>query len=1298
MKIRPRHLFTSLALLGAVGVGLVATELFAQSVPAAPVISDSPLFLTNRIKPNFIMAVDDSGSMDTELLFQSNDASLWWNVTRQSFFGLDRSNNAIAGSEIPNFNNSGDSTNALWKKYTYLFPYGSSTDGRRLGDSTNDYFVVPPTKDFAFARSSDYNAAYFNPLVTYTPWKNYDSSNYPQITPSNVPADPSRGNIRLNLTSNFSYSGTNAEFMMHKGMVIPKGTLYNVTACYNGGVDPTSLLDLLGGILTGYRSALADRTIGGGTDGRARCRVAISYFPSTFYIRNENGRPTAIANSLGYKTSAINYEAKSPGDANGNGKVDLARFEIRSENFNTGAQYTAAMQNFANWFGYYRKRSLAARAGMSQAFDGFDFINVGYFTINKLTNVTMRDMAIAADRQNIYNQILNLDPSGGTPNKDAVDYLGKQFRRTGAGAPITLSCQKNFGMLFTDGFGTPDTDASYGNVDGALAVPFKDSTSNTLADIATKHYLDNLRPDLEAGKVPVPNQCSGTAPSGKLDCRADPHMNFYGITLGSRGVLYNPDANPPQDPFANPPVWPGAYPTQSPYAVDDIWHATINTRGRFLNAKTPKEISAAIRSVLVAVQDSSLPSGRDVTSSARVGSDTFFVIPSFATRNDSTDWTGSLVAYKVKNDGTLGGLLWGNATSPDGDAAELIPRPDARKVYVVTTPGVSSTKAVKDFTSTNLGSSENARFTALGLSTTDVGLYPSLTSTQVVNYLKGDQSQEQVFDSSGVLASGMLRSRSAVLGDIIGSTPVIFSGTENFGYAGLAGTNGTSYTTFLNNRKNQKPMVYAGSNDGFLHAFDGQTGVETWAYVPNGVIAGMGKLINPQYQHKYLVDGQITVSDAQLGTGWGTALVSGLGAGGKGLFGINITSPRSAAANNLMWDLTGSAASADMGYIFSKPVIVPIRGAGNAPRWVVIFGNGYNSTNGKPALMIVDVQTGALIASIKPNVGNSNTTANGLGNVIALADADGFASTIYSGDLDGNVWKFNLSGATSSNWGVALSGSPLFTAKDANGIAQPITGGFDVAAGPNGGVMVYFGTGRYFAVNDNALTSLSSTQISSLYAVADVGVSVSGGQGALQKRSISAQSAGETDTRAIDKGIVDYDSKKGWYIDLKVAGSNAVKGERFIGMPRVEGGVVYFVTFEPIGDNCTPGGVNWLYGLDTITGSPALSNVSLPGQDSNKDGIPDQICTSGCGAVEAGSGAPVPDSVVLVPPPACVPGSKGCAAPVSCAVDPKNSACVPEGLLPGQGSYKGCTKIVSVGGKQIVQPRPCGRQSWRQVQ
>lgn len=1289
MTTRPLALLlTSAALLAALVAAVVVRKADAQS--STLTLAQEPLFLINRIKPNFIMAVDDSGSMDFEVLFRANDGSAWWNVNRRSFFGLGENDTAVNGEERNNFNSGGVSSNTEWKKYAYLFPFGTGNDGKSLGDSTNDHFAIPPTVDFAWARSGDYNRAYFNPLVTYAPWLNYNSTPFAQINPTQAPADPTRGSRRINLTADVVVRGDEAEFMFHRYMRIPTGTWYRVSDCYNGGGNPTNLLDIAGTttLLTGYRQARADRTIGG-TEGRSRCSISIAYFPATFYVRDTDGRAAAIAASIGYKPAAIDRTAQSPGDANGNGKVTLARFEIRPENFAAGTSYQVAINNFANWFSYYRKRHQATRAGLTQAFDGFDFINAGYFTINDRTNVTMRDMALASPRQAIYNEILNLAGSGGTPNKDAVDHLGKQFRRTGSGAPVTLACQRNFGMLFTDGFSQPTTSASYGNVDGALASPFRDGVSNTLADIATKHYLDNLRPDLEAGKVPVPNQCSGTNPDPRLDCRRDPHMNFYGITLGSRGQIYNPDANPPQDPFANPPVWPTNFPSYHPAAVDDIWHASLNTRGKFLNARTPKEISDAIRTVLISVQDASIPAGRDATSGARVSSDTFFVIPSFGTRNNGTDWPGSLVAYRIQSNGTLGSLLWATNANDAGDAGDKLPAHTNRNLFVTTTPGVASVRQTRAFSATNLGSSDTERYTKLGLSAADVASYPGMTPSRAVDYLRGDQSQEQVTDSSGVITSGSLRSRSSRLGDIVNSTPVIFTKQENFGYSALPGSAGTTYTTFVNNRRNgsQQPVVYVGANDGFLHAFSGANGQELFGFMPNGALGTIGRLLNPKYQHQYFVDGPISVSDAQLGGSWGTALVGSTGAGSRSLFALNVSSPGSVGAGQVMWELSGTS-NPDLGNVLGKALIVPVNG-GNGPQWVVLVGNGYNSTYGKPALLVLDLATGQTLATLRPQV--TGTDANGLGNIVAIADANGYATTVYGGDLAGNVWKFNLAGSTASGWNVALGGNPLFQARDANNVPQPISGGFDVARGPNNGLYVFFGTGRYFAVGDNQVSS--ATQVQSLYGILDTGTAVSG-RGALAARRILSESTTSPKTRALEQGTVNYITQRGWYVDLQVQ-NGAVKGERFIGFPRVEGGQVYFAAFEPIGDACTPGGVNWLYGLDALTGSAALSNLRIPG---SSNGTSDPLCTTNCGGVETGAGAPANDTVVLVPQPPCVPGTAGCPLPVMCRDDPRNPNCKNDDDLEQNKLYQGCVKVVSVGGKQIFQPRPCGRQSWRQVQ
>lgn len=1288
MKFRPLpSLLVAAGILAAAVAATVAVRK-ADAQASTLTLAQEPMFLINRIKPNFIMAVDDSGSMDFEVLFRANDGSAWWNVTRRSFFGLGEGDVPVTGEERNNFNAGGTASNTVWKKYSYLFPNGTGTDGKQLQDSTNDHFALPPTIDFAWARSGDHNRAYFNPQVTYEPWVNYNSTVFPQITPTNAPADPQRGSKRINLTTDYIISGDEAEFTFHRFMRIPQGTWYRVSGCYNGGVNPTNLLDGIGtGALLGYSQAQADRVVNG-TEGRSRCNVSIVYFPATFYLRDTGGRANAVAGSIGYRTSAINRDAMSPGDANGNGGVTLARFEIRPENFTTTAAYTATINNFANWFSYYRKRHQATRAGLTRAFDGFDFINAGFFTINNRANVTMRDMALAGPRQTLYNQILALSTGGGTPNKDAVDHLGKQFRRTGTGAPITLACQRNFGMLFTDGFSAPDTAATYGNVDGTLPVPFRDGVSNTAADIATRHYLDNLRPDLEAGKVPVPNQCSGTTPDIRLDCRRDPHMNFYGVTLGSRGTIYNPDAAPPQDPFTTPVTWPTTFPALSAAAVDDIWHASINTRGRFLNARTPREISDSIRSVLVSVQDASVPAGRDATSGARVSADTFFIIPSFGTRNNGTDWPGSLVAYRIQTNGTLGSLLWNTGGNDTGDAADKLPAAAARNLFATTVVGTSTTRQTRSFLASNLGSNDTDRYAALGLTAADVATYPGLTPTMAVDYLRGDQANEQFTDSSGVVTSGILRARSSRLGDIINSTPVIFTKQENFGYGTLPGAAGTSYLTFLQNRRasTRPPMIYVGANDGFLHAFSGTNGVETFGFMPKGAMASAGRLLNPLYQHQYFVDGQITVSDAQLGGAWGTALVGSTGAGSKTLFGLNVTNPASVGPNQVMWELSG-ASNADLGHVLGRALILPVKGT-SGPRWVAIVGNGYNSTNAKPALLVIDVNTGAIVSTLRPTT--TSTTANGLGNVVAIADAEGYVSTVYGGDLDGNVWKFNLSGSTVSSWGVALGGAPLFQARDASNNPQPISGGFDVARGPNNGIYVYFGTGRYFATGDNQITT--STQVQSIYAILDTGTPVSG-RGALSQRSITAETTGDPRTRSLSSGLVNYITQRGWFMDLRVtAGAN--RGERFIGFPRVEGGTVYFATFEPIGDACTPGGVNWLYGLEALSGNPALSNLTLP-DGSNPD---TPFCSAGCGAVETGAGAPANDTVVLVPQPPCIPGTAGCPIPVRCSDDPSNPDCRTDEELDQDRLYQGCVKVISVGGRQIIQPRVCGRQSWRQVQ
>src|SRR5690606_6529052 len=135
------------------------------------------------------------------------------------------------------------------------------------------------------------------------------------------------------------------------------------------------------------------------------------------------------------------------------------------------------------------------------------------------------------------------------------------------------------------------------------------------------------------------------------------------------------------------------------------------------------------------------------------------------------------------------------------------------------------------------------------------------------------------------------------LGDIVNSTPVVSSPTDDYGYGALGGTLGSSYRTYVQTTKStRRYMVYVGANDGMLHGFDGGLtkamveagtppdtagGRELFGFVPETSLGRMGNLLFPhnpdpavgsdqKFRHLYYVDGPITVSDAYYGGGWKT--------------------------------------------------------------------------------------------------------------------------------------------------------------------------------------------------------------------------------------------------------------------------------------------------------------------------------------------------------------------------------------------------------------------------------------------
>jgi type IV pilus assembly protein PilY1 len=429
----------------------------------------------------------------------------------------------------------------------------------------------------------------------------------------------------------------------------------------------------------------------------------------------------------------------------------------------------------------------------------------------------------------------------------------------------------------------------------------------------------------------------------------------------------------------------------------------------------------------------------------------------FQSSYDTTDgWTGDVKAYHVRTDYTgecagksIGDIIrsshvWSAAEALDSTA------PNSR---IIATYNPST------------GSGIPFRWASL---TTGVGSQQALLGTEdVLNYVRGDDSNEE-------LNGGTYRDRYSKLGDIVHSSPIFENG-----------------------------VLYTGGNDGMLHAFAASDdepyvgavgGEELFAYVPNLVFDHLSDLTDPNYTHKYYVDLTPTVESGvniygDLVTPVSTTLlVGGLGKGGRGYFALDVTDPAAITteallASKVMWEFP-SGADDDMGYSFSKSAIVesndPTAGSNG---WIVIFGNGYNSPNGKAVLYIVNPGNGNVIRKIDTNVSG----CNGLSTPVPVdVDYDDKVDYVYAGDLRGNMWKFDLRDPNHANWEIAFedgTDQALFAARGPGGTTQSITAKPDVMYHPlKHGYMVLFGTGRFLGLSD-----LDDETVQSLYGIWDYG-------------------------------------------------------------------------------------------------------------------------------------------------------------------------------------------------------------------
>ena len=383
--------------------------------------------------------------------------------------------------------------------------------------------------------------------------------------------------------------------------------------------------------------------------------------------------------------------------------------------------------------------------------------------------------------------------------------------------------------------------------------------------------------------------------------------------------------------------------------------------------------------------------------------------------------------------------------------------------------------------------------------------------------------------------------------------------------------------------------VYVGANDGMLHAFDAADGKEVFAYIPSMLIPKLSQYaVNPYTNHKYGVDGLLSVADFTNSGAAMKLLAGGMGAGVKGVFALDISNPTpatetaSAAAALAKWEITeASTGFANLGHVYGAPQIVKL----NNGKQVVLVPNGINSSNGKASLFVVDAVLGTLLAEVSAD---SSGPDNGLTGIAAAdLNGDGKVDYVYGGDLKGNLWKFNFSSTS-----YPTAATALFTPTAAT--ARSIMAAPAISAHPSGGVMVNFGTGKLLETSD-----LTTTTSEYLYGVWDSAKATGTTFSEPVLSTALTTSTPQLKYRVASKVTVDYaKGAKGWRITL-AGGERLVGGDTLVDSGR-------FVITTAVPDSASTNYGAWLLEVDALTGSGPAN----PFFDLNADGKIDQAGTT----------------------------------------------------------------------------------------
>lgn len=1055
------------------------------------------------------------------------------------------------------------------------FPYLFDDPGTDNEYKDSDHKILEdPYRDKWHSQWYGYNKVYYNYTIDYNPWPKTTTHDLGDADPKNPRVDPIYENPTFDLSGEFITIGTVSVKRSHYYAVDDtngNGAFDAGETVYLVNIDPSSTPPTR----TYYKATLGDNTVDGDVTGLAE----------------DTNPPDSI--------KAVEYDDKGKAI----GHLDAAE----------------DLQNFANWYSYYRRRELAQKASVSAIIDSVKGVKIGFYGLHTKKNdknyqlrtpvkpVYLNEGGVLENkRDELLDELYQNDSRGGTPLRVALKEVGEYYKDGGnlAGkTPFSTSakggdCQLAFAIVVTDGYWNSDSSPGVGNADKDKGSPYEDTYSNTLADVAMAYYDTDLIPD---------GTLSDKVPPGGCDNNPAQHMVTYTVSFGLQGTLplvkageYDYENDQCLTECTTCPEWPKPE-KNTASTIDDLWHAAVNGRGAYYSAANTPELVEAMTSIFNNIDDRT-SSGSAVSVD---GEEISSGLTLYQATYDTTDWTGDVTAYPIDPD--TGEIIRDPAQLKHA-AAELTTA-DGRKI-------VTYHPTDKDGIPFLYDDLEAGQRAALGADEAE--------QKKVITYLRGTEVDG-------------FRERKQILGDIIHASPV-WVPDDVMDLDGPAG-------------------LYVGGNDGMLHVFDAETLKERWAYIPNQVFGNLVELTKPNYSHLFFVDATPSVrsyftSDL---SSVKTLMVGGLGKGGKGYYGLDLSnvdfSSEANAAAAIAWEYPITPGSDDnLGYTYSRPFIVRTNLASPAPEMVIMFGNGYQSANGRAILYVLNLD-GTLYKKYDTGVG-SPADPNGLSTpCITDVNGDFKADYAYAGDWKGNLWKFDFTSDDVNDWGFAYEDSgnpaPLFVAKDKNGNRQTITVQPDAMFHPDpfkAGYMVIFGTGKFLGgTNASKNDDINDTSLQTVYGIWDYGDDTDDDEylGAFNRSSANVLSnqtdsvslveqtelywgipTGYTseirliscnepdwttsdDTDFVSPGVPEEDDPAvhaGWYFDLMhhSLSPQVMEGERMVIDPIIRDGFVIFLTYTPEPNlTCASGGFSILHELIAGSGSGCFDGAKF---DANGDG------------------------------------------------------------------------------------------------